>query len=1176
MINLKSSVSAGLLVFACAVCWAQRPGRASSTRPRLVVQTGHSGSVLSLAFTGNGKTLASASADTTVKLWDVANGRELRTLTGHSGAVESVAISADGKTLASGEFDGTVKLWEVAHGRELRTIKVPFRSLLLALSANGKALASGAAQNSVRLWNTTNGRELHALSVHWDWVHSGLINSVTLSPNGKILAAGIDDGTIKVWDAVRGRELRTLKGHSSAVDLLVFSRDGTRLASRDDNHLVKIWEVASGRELISFEENPRVVTSVAFSADLKVLASGGDDHLIKLWDVTNGKELRTLRGHSSEVRSIAFSPDGETLASGSEDHLIKLWDLGSGRELQMLKGHTTAVLSVAISTQGKKLASGRDDRTIKLWNMDSDSPRTLNATSDSVYSVAFSLDGTILASASKARYEHTINLWDLSGGHELGTLTEQFHNPHPVSSGAFSPDGKTMASGRDDQTIKLWDVAEHRERLKLAASPGEIVSVVFSQDGKMLASGSSGTLFSSSEIKLWEIATGRELHTLTGHSSWVTSLAFSPDGKTLASGSDDRTIKLWEVASGRLLRTLTGHSDLISSVAFSPDGKTLATGSYDKTIKLWDVASGRARTLKGHSDRVTSVAFNSDGTKLVSGSRDTYLKLWDILALKELASLFAFDENDWLLVTPEGLFDGSPGAWNQILWRFNNSTLDHAPVEAFFREYWRPGLLADIMAGKEVEPPNQDLSAIDIRQPQVQITKVDGQPTVGQSAGQPVKLGNAVSDRNVEVQIDIVDDQKASSQPNQTQSSGAKDLRLFRNGSLTKLWQGDVFEKQSGCELALTKPGEPRRAICKATVPLVAGDNNFTAYAFNHDDVKSSNAEAVIKGTDSLKRTGTAYIVTVGINEYANKDYNLAYAVPDAEDFGAELKRQQESVKQYENVEVIPLYNQEATKEDILLALKGLSGSGEIPANAPAVLKLIKKAEPEDLVMVYFAGHGTARDKQFYLIPYDLGYDDTQTISAIEALKTVLAHSISDRDLQEAFEKVDAGHLLLVIDACNSGQVLEAEEKRRGPMNSKGLAQLAYEKGIYILTASQSFQAAQEVSDLGHGLLTYVLVEEGLKEGKAEKNDKGEITERKWLDYATERVPEKELEKMKQRELDLKNGTNRKVASQKGRGTLLFREGDDRNADPEKRAVQRPRVFYRRELEAQPLVVAKH
>jgi hypothetical protein len=231
-------------------------------------------------------------------------------------------------------------------------------------------------------------------------------------------------------------------------------------------------------------------------------------------------------------------------------------------------------------------------------------------------------------------------------------------------------------------------------------------------------------------------------------------------------------------------------------------------------------------------------------------------------------------------------------------------------------------------------------------------------------------------------------------------------------------------------------------------------------------------------------------------------------------------------------------------------------------------LEKLKATLPEDAVFIYFAGHGTAQGQRFYLLPHDLGYEGERTRLDAAGLHLILEHGISDEELERAVEGIDADKFLMVIDACNSGQALEAEEQRRGPMNSKGLAQLAYEKGMYILTAAQSYQAAQEASQLGHGLLTYALVEEGLKQRAADSEPKdGEVWVREWFDYASTRVPNMQLEKMeKARSVGISlsfSETDKRI------------EGDKRAPDLERRLTQTPRVFYRRESEGRPLVVAK-
>jgi hypothetical protein len=401
-------------------------------------------------------------------------------------------------------------------------------------------------------------------------------------------------------------------------------------------------------------------------------------------------------------------------------------------------------------------------------------------------------------------------------------------------------------------------------------------------------------------------------------------------------------------------------------------------------------------------------------------------------------------------------------------------------------------------------------------------------------------IANAPGERTAKVKINITD-----------APAGARDLRLFRNGSLVKVWRGDVLQGQTSASL-------------ETTARVVAGSNQFTAYAFNRDNVKSGDATVSLNGADSLKRAATFHLLVVGVNQYANPEYNLKYAVADARGFGSEVEREQRKLGQYQNVEVTSLLDQNATKANMIYALRRLGGVSDAapPQGAPPELAKIKPAEPEDAIVVYYAGHGTAQNQRFYLIPHDLGYEGKRTELDEPGLASMLAHSISDLELEQEFERIDAGLTLMVIDACNSGQALETEEKRRGPMNSKGLAQLAYEKGMYILTAAQSYQAALEAAQLGHGYLTYVLLEEGLKSPAADNQPKdGQVVLREWLDFATERVPQMQETKMR---------TTRGVGLE-----IAFVEGEEKVAEVDKRTLQRPRVFYRREQEAQPLIVAK-
>ena len=288
---------------------------------------GHTSSVLSVSFSGDGKTLASGSRDNTIKFWNVETRAEIHTLSGHTSSVESVSFSDDGKTLASGSYDKTIKLWNVETGAEIRTLSR----------------------------------------------HTGSVSSVSFSCDGKTLASGSRDRTIKLWNVETGYEIRTLSGHESSVNSVSFSGDGKTLASGSSDETIKLWNVETGYEICTISGHISSVESVSFSGDGKTLASGSDDETIKLWNVETGCEIRTLSGHKRSVWSVSFSGDGKTLASGSGDCTIKFWNVETGAEIHTLTGHTEAVSSVSFSDDGKTLASGSEDKTIKLWDLDLDS-----------------------------------------------------------------------------------------------------------------------------------------------------------------------------------------------------------------------------------------------------------------------------------------------------------------------------------------------------------------------------------------------------------------------------------------------------------------------------------------------------------------------------------------------------------------------------------------------------------------------------------------------------------------------------------------------------------------------------------------------------------------------------------------------------------------------------------
>ncbi|AVH73802.1 serine/threonine-protein kinase [Nostoc sp. 'Lobaria pulmonaria (5183) cyanobiont'] len=283
---------------------------------------GHENSVLSVAISPDGKTIAS-SGDRTIKLWNLATGKLISSLNGHFQQVNVVVISPDGKLLVSASDDNTIKIWNLATRKQIRTLMGHSDSVhALAISADSETLVTGSDDNTIKIWDLATGEQIRTLAGHTFWVRS-----VAISPDGVILASGSFDKTIKIWNLAKGYPIRTLEGNSQTVTTVAISPNGKTLASAGRDRTIKLWNLATGRELRTLTGHGNTITSVAFSADGKIVASGSRDRTIKLWNTATGKEILTLAGHTNTVTSVNFTPDGKTLVSGSEDNTIKIWRL---------------------------------------------------------------------------------------------------------------------------------------------------------------------------------------------------------------------------------------------------------------------------------------------------------------------------------------------------------------------------------------------------------------------------------------------------------------------------------------------------------------------------------------------------------------------------------------------------------------------------------------------------------------------------------------------------------------------------------------------------------------------------------------------------------------------------------------------------------------------------------
>lgn len=581
--------------------------------PELVAVLGeqrqrHWGEVYAVAWSPDGRWIASGGQDLDVRLWDPVTMQPRAVLRGHGSYVHSLAFAPDSRTLASASQDYTVRLWDVsgAEPRPRCVLKGHHNHVMaVAFAPDGQTLASAGDDCTIHLWNlSTEKPTLRGVLKG----HSSDIFALAFAPDNRTLASGSKDGTVRLWDltAAQPREGAVLKALSRGVYTLAFAPDGkTLVVGGQDTNPLRLWDVTGAeprqQPILKRAHGRQAVSAAIFNREGTTLVSAGHDQKIQLWDFTKAipQERFQLVAHVGHVRAIALSPDGQKLVSGSLDGTVRLWDLSATppREHNALKPCTGAVRCVAFISDDHKLLSGNEDGAVRQWML------------------------------------------------QEATLQEQVLFKEPTGrlrTMAVAPDGSALAlSFGRSSTLWLWELAgtDLRQRAGLTGSETGLAmyAAAFSADSRLLTAGNL-----EKGVTLWDLSRPSPSSLrLGGNSARVTAVAFTPDGRTVVCGSDDFTLRLWDRAGvlDQERAILKGHTSSISSIAVAPDGKLLATaGSYDRTARLWRLDGGQPREggiLPGHTRRAVCVAFAPNG-QLLASSGEKELLLWEVASGKKL------------------------------------------------------------------------------------------------------------------------------------------------------------------------------------------------------------------------------------------------------------------------------------------------------------------------------------------------------------------------------------------------------------------------------------------------------------------------------------------------------------------------------------------------------------
>lgn len=831
---------------------------------------------------------------------------------------------------------------------------------------DGKTLISASDDKTVRVWDIASGKTVRILRGQIGPGREGKIFAAALSPDNRWLALGGwlhpeclgQCGNIRLIDLASGEVVRLLKGHRNVINALAFSTDGLRLVSGSFDSTARIWDVASGQSLHTLNEHRDQIYAVAFSPDGRLAVTGSDDDTLKLWDSATGNHLSDLIGHSNDVASVAFTPDGTYILSGSYDQTLRLWDGQTGAAIKVLARQDSGVVSLSINPDGSKVLTGSG--------------------------VGENYKNNVFAIPSGQR------LTSFSG-HQSIVLTT-----------AISSDGNTAATGGGNKReIYLWDIRTGTIQQSLIGRGEQIWSVGFADDGRSIAWGrvpQTGNRIANTALEQsfqlqdtagnFSLTLGRSVDSTVQPGSLASAhflLALDSAGTIsvdTASGHIDPTLQIKK--GDQVLHTITRDSTTgydHRSITLTPDGRTVISGGGNGVLTAYDTASGRKlRDFTGHTGDVWAVAPSPDGRLLVSGSADQTVKLWEIASGKLLLTIFHGNDGEWVAWTEDGFYTASAKGDAYVGYHINrgaDKAADYVGLDQIGQHFYRPDLVAKTVQGgheREIAAELARIGSIDQLianglPPEVRVLNASGETS---------------NERNFTLEVAL-----------KPLSGGIGTIRYFVNGAEIASTTARSGEAPPGTRRSGVIKDDERYAAKPLTLP--DGDNTVTVIACNKNNSICSRGTQLTRSVhDPQSKQPSLHILAVGISSYRDRDLNLKFAANDAQTLSQRLQQQAQGL--YRNVHTpVTLVNENATIEKIEKAFADIA----------------KRVEPNDVFVLFMAGHGMAWQGDYHFIPWDAVYENSEAL--IQA-------SLSQQKLADLLKRIPTAKSLIVLDSCSAGQ----------------------------------------------------------------------------------------------------------------------------------------------------------